>query len=65
MPKIKSCRGASKRFTVLKGGGIKRKKAYHSHILTSKTTKQKRGLRQSAYISPEDTAQIRRLLPYG
>ncbi|MDA8407735.1 MAG: 50S ribosomal protein L35 [Deltaproteobacteria bacterium] len=65
MPKMKSCRGAAKRFTVLKSGVIKRKKAYHSHILTSKTTKQKRGLRQGAYISPEDAAQIRRLLPYG
>ncbi|MEI6134692.1 MAG: 50S ribosomal protein L35 [Desulfomonile sp.] len=65
MPKMKSCRGAAKRFTVLKSGGIKRKKAYHSHILTSKTTKRKRGLRQSCFISPEDAAQIRRLLPYG
>jgi large subunit ribosomal protein L35 len=62
---MKSCRGAAKRFTVLKSGKIKRKKAYHSHILTSKTTKQKRGLRQSGYISPEDSAQIKRLLPYG
>jgi large subunit ribosomal protein L35 len=65
MPKMKSCRGAAKRFTVLKSGKIKRKKAYHSHILTSKTTKQKRGLRQGGYMSPEDSAQIRRLLPYG
>ena len=65
MPKMKSCRGAAKRFTVLKSGKIKRKKAYHSHILTSKTTKQKRGLRQCGYMSPEDSAQIRRLLPYG
>ncbi|MGO8881376.1 MAG: 50S ribosomal protein L35 [Desulfomonilaceae bacterium] len=65
MPKMKSCRGAAKRFTVLKSGKIKRKKAYHSHILTSKTTKQKRGLRQSGYISREDSAQIKRLLPYG
>ncbi|MHB8203836.1 MAG: 50S ribosomal protein L35 [Desulfomonilaceae bacterium] len=65
MPKMKSCRGAAKRFTVLKSGKIKRKKAYHSHILTSKTTKQKRGLRQSGYMSPEDSAQIKRLLPYG
>ncbi len=65
MPKMKSCRGAAKRFTVLKSGKIKRKKAYHSHILTSKTTKQKRGLRQGGYMSPEDSPQIRRLLPYG
>jgi large subunit ribosomal protein L35 len=65
MPKMKSCRGAAKRFTILKSGKIKRKKAYHSHILTSKTTKQKRGLRGEAYIDPKDAKQIRRLLPYG
>jgi large subunit ribosomal protein L35 len=65
MPKMKSCRGAAKRFTVLKSGKIKRKKAYHSHILTSKSTKRKRGLRQDTFISSQDEAQIKRLLPYG
>jgi large subunit ribosomal protein L35 len=63
--KLKSCRGAAKRFTILKSGRIKRKKAYHSHILTTKTTKQKRNLRQSTYIDPNDEKQIKRLLPYG
>ncbi len=65
MPKIKSCRGAAKRFTILKSGKIKRKKAYHSHILTSKSTKRKRNLRQMTFISEEDRKQIKRLLPYG
>jgi large subunit ribosomal protein L35 len=65
MPKLKSCRGAAKRFTVLKSGKIKRKKAYHSHILTSKAAKQKRNLRQSAFIDDTNVKQIRRLLPYG
>jgi len=65
MPKLKSCRGAAKRFTVLKSGKIKRKKAYHSHILTSKTRKQKRNLRHGALIDKRDAGQIRRLLPYG
>lgn len=65
MPKIKTCRGAAKRFTVLKSGKIKRKKAFHSHILTSKSTKRKRSLRQEAFIDSKDAAQIRRLLPYG
>jgi large subunit ribosomal protein L35 len=65
MPKLKTCRGAAKRFTILKSGKIKRKKAYHSHILTSKTTKQKRRLRQGALIDCRDEAAIRRLLPYG
>jgi large subunit ribosomal protein L35 len=65
MRKIKTCRGAAKRFTVLKSGKIKRKKAYHSHILTSKAAKRKRNLRQSALIGRSDEKQIRRLLPYG
>jgi len=65
MPKLKTCRGAAKRFTILKSGKIKRKKAYHSHILTSKSTKRKRGLRQGTFIDARDTDQIRRLLPYG
>ncbi len=65
MPKIKTCRGAAKRFTILKSGKIKRKKAYHSHILTSKSTKRKRNLRQEAFINPSDAVQVRRLLPNG
>jgi len=65
MPKLKTCRGAAKRFTVLKSGKIKRKKAYHSHILTSKSTKRKRGLRQGTLIDMRDAPQIRKLLPYG
>lgn len=65
MPKMKTCRGAAKRFTVLKSGKIKRKKAYHSHILTSKSTKRKRNLRQEAFIHSTNAAQVRRLLPYG
>lgn len=65
MPKIKTCRGAAKRFTILKSGKIKRKKAYHSHILTSKSTKRKRNLRQEAFIDSKDATQVKRLLPYG
>lgn len=63
MPKVKTCRGAAKRFTILKSGKIKRKKAYHSHILTSKSTKRKRNLRQQGFIDPRDAIQIKRLLP--
>jgi large subunit ribosomal protein L35 len=65
MPKIKTCRGAAKRFTILKSGKIKRKRAFHSHILTTKTTKQKRRLRSGALIDPRDATQIKRLLPHG
>lgn len=63
--KMKSCRGAAKRFTVLKSGKVKRKKAYHSHILTSKTTKRKRGLRKTTFVDPKDQRQVRGLLPYA
>jgi large subunit ribosomal protein L35 len=65
MPKLKSCRGAAKRFTILKSGKVRRKRAYHSHILTSKSTKRKRNLRHSTLIDERDVRQIRRLLPYG
>lgn len=65
MPKLKTCRGAAKRFTILKSGKIRRKKAYHSHILTSKSTKRKRGLRKMTLIDAKDREQIRKLLPYG
>jgi large subunit ribosomal protein L35 len=65
MYKLKSNRGAAKRFTILKSGKIKRKKAFHSHILTSKSSKRKRNLRQEAFIDEKDAKQIRRLLPYG
>ena len=65
MPKIKTCRGAAKRFTILKSGKVRRKKAYHSHILTSKSTKRKRGLRKMTLVDPNDVRQVRRLLPYG
>jgi len=65
MPKIKTCRGAAKRFTLLKSGKIRRKKAYHSHILTSKSTKRKRGLRKMTLLDSRDQKQIRKLLPYG
>lgn len=65
MPKMKSNRGAAKRFTILKSGKIKRKKAYHSHILTSKSAKRKRNLRHDTLIDANDAKQIRLLLPYG
>jgi large subunit ribosomal protein L35 len=65
MPKLKTCRGAAKRFTVLKSGKIKRKKAYRSHILTTKTTKRKRKLRKMTLVDAKDVREVRRLLPYG
>jgi large subunit ribosomal protein L35 len=65
MSKLKSNRGAAKRFKILKSGKVKRKKAYHSHILTTKTRKQKRRLRAAALVDPKDVKQVKMLLPYG
>ena len=54
MPKIKTHRGAAKRFSVTKSGKIKRAKAYKSHILTKKTTKRGRRLRKKTIRLPEN-----------
>lgn len=64
MPKMKSNRGAKKRFTATARGGIKRAKAGKSHILTTKNRKRKRGLRKVALVHPTNEKSIRRLLPY-
>ena len=64
MPKLKSNRGAAKRFKATGGGKIKRSKAFASHLLTSKTTKRKRNLRKSGLIDERDHRNIKRILPY-
>jgi large subunit ribosomal protein L35 len=64
MFKMKTNRGAAKRFKVTKSGKIKHAKAYKSHILTKKTTKRKRQLRESKYISNRDQQRVKRLIPY-
>ena len=64
MPKLKTHRGAAKRFSLTGTGKVKRSKAYRSHILTSKTTKRKRNLRKSAILDDRDTPGIKRLIPY-
>ncbi len=64
MPKIKTNRGAAKRFKLTATGKLKRKRAYHSHILTKKTTKQKRHLRQGALVDATNAPNIKRILPY-
>ena len=63
MPKLKTHRGAAKRFSLTKSGKIKRSKAYKRHILSKKSTKRLRGLRQTAYISDVEEKKIRKLLP--
>ncbi len=64
MPKLKTHRGAAKRFTVTSKGKIKRSKAFASHILTKKTTKRKRTLRKSALVDSANYREIKRLIPY-
>ncbi len=64
MPKMKTHRGAAKRFSLTKSGRVKRAKAYKSHILNKKTTKRKRNLRKGTYISPAEEKNIRELIPY-
>ena len=62
MPKLKTHRGAAKRFKLTSKGKIKRGKAYASHILTKKTTKRKRNLRSSTLLAKGDIKRIKRLL---
>nr|WP_321464395.1 50S ribosomal protein L35 [uncultured Desulfobulbus sp.] len=64
MPKMKTNRGAAKRFRSTGAGRIRRNKAFSSHILTKKSTKRKRGLRKSALIAEVDVKAVRRMLPY-
>ncbi len=64
MPKMKTNRGAAKRFSVTGSGKLKRRKAFLRHILTSKSTKQKRHLRQSALVDGANEKSLRRLVPY-
>jgi large subunit ribosomal protein L35 len=65
MPKIKTRRGAAKRFTTTKKGGIKRYKAYASHILTKKSRKRKRRLRRADSVHPTDYSAVRKQIPYS
>ena len=62
MPKIKTNSGAKKRFTLTGSGKIKRKHAYKSHILTKKTTKQKRNLTYAGLVDRADKNNVRMLL---
>lgn len=64
MPKIKTHSGAKKRFKLSKNGKPIRGHAYKSHILTKKSTKRKRNLRQTAVADVTNQKQIKRLLPY-
>lgn len=62
MPKMKSHRGACKTFGVTGTGKIKRRKMNRSHILTSKTTKRKRHLRNATLVADVDEKRIRTMM---
>jgi large subunit ribosomal protein L35 len=62
MPKMKTHKGAKKRFSVTGKGKVRRMKAYKSHILTKKTSKRKRQLRRPALVTTRDALRIKRLL---
>ena len=64
MPKLKTHRGAAKRFKVTGTGKVKRSRAYKSHILTDKPAKRTRRLRTGTMVAKSDQANIKRLLPY-
>jgi large subunit ribosomal protein L35 len=65
MPKMKTRRGAAKRFSVTGTGKVKRAKAFRRHLLTSKSPKHKRRLRKPALVAEVITSKIRRFLPYA
>jgi large subunit ribosomal protein L35 len=65
MPKMKTNRGAAKRFKKTANGGFKRMQAHHRHILTKKSTKRKRHLRSVEMVHAADAPLIRRMLPYA
>lgn len=64
MPKVKTHRGAAKRFNKTGTGKIRRSKAFKQHILTSKTTKRKREMRRAAIVDATDAPRLRRMIPY-
>jgi large subunit ribosomal protein L35 len=64
MPKIKTKKGAAKRFKLTATGKIKRERAYAGHLFTSKTRDRKRHLRAAGFVSRRDKQNIRKLIPY-
>jgi large subunit ribosomal protein L35 len=65
MPKMKTKKGAAKRFRVRAGGSIKRGQAFKRHILTKKTTKSKRQLRGITGVHATNVESVKSMLPYA
>ena len=64
MPKLKTHKGAAKRFKKTATGKFQRSAAFRRHLLTSKTTKSKRGMRGDKTVADQDAAKLARMLPY-
>ncbi len=64
MPKMKTHKGAAKRFRVTANGKLKRKKRMQSHMLSKKSSKRKRSNMAPTYVDRADAPRIKRLLPY-
>ena len=65
MPKMKSNKGAAKRFKKTASGGFKRKQSHLRHILTKKSSKRKLHLRPKTMVAACDVEQVNRMLPYA
>ena len=65
MPKMKTSRSAAKRFKVTGNGKLVRNKAYKRHILTKKSTKRKRNLRQQTVVDATNVKNMKKILPYS
>ena len=64
MPKLKTHRGAAKRFNKTGTGKIVRSKAFKQHILTSKTSKRRRDLRGTTIVDDTDVPRVKKMIPY-
>ena len=64
MPKLKTHRGMAKRVKVTATGKIKRSRAFHSHLLSSKTPKRKRNLSRTVMVHATNEKNIKKLVPY-
>lgn len=65
MPKLKTHKGAKKRFNITGSGKAKRQRSGTRHLFTSKTPKRKRHLRKPGYVDSTDMGRVKKLLPYG
>ena len=65
MPKLRTNRGAAKRFAKTGSGRFKRRQSFKNHILTKKSTKRKRHLRSPSVIHASDVKSVNKMLPYA